>query len=253
MTSPVSGRGHRAAWRRGYLLAAVVAGLALTGCGSEAVTRTDGGAGPSAGVVKGSATGDPAGDEKGPANAGSPVSLPPGDPGLDAPAMADPGTAAPDPHGHGEVRRRVPDAALLASDAVGMALGGSWEAHPASPDECAVADGAVASRTHAYASGDARLLLTVTTHEDVHDADEAVSGLTEQLARCGWTVAPDPRLGSASVSASTADRSLMAVSAEGVGVVLIGSRQVTRPAWRWSSLVDLAVGSSCPAAPDGCH
>ena len=41
-------------------------------------------------------------------------SLPPGDPGLDAPSVPDPGTASAEPHGHeGHARRTVPREAML--------------------------------------------------------------------------------------------------------------------------------------------
>jgi hypothetical protein len=46
---------------------------------------------------------------------------------------------------------------------------------------------------------------------------------------------------------------MLAVSAEGVVVLLVGTGDFTDDAVRWGSLVDLALGTSCPAAPDGCH
>jgi len=81
----------------------------------------------------------------------------------------------------------------------------------------------------------------------------AVAALGRSAQGCGWTSVRDPRLGSASVSATEGPRSMVAVSTEGVLVLLVGTGGFTRDAGRWGSLVDLALGTSCPAAPDGCH
>jgi hypothetical protein len=143
---------------------------------------------------------------------------------------------------------------MLTADTVAAALGGSWSRRPGGGDECVRPEGAVATRSMSYGGSDDGLVVeTVSTHHDAQEADAAVATLGRTAASCGWTLDGDPRLGSASVAASEGERSLVAVSAEGVVVLLVGSGEVTRPDWRWASLVDLALGTSCPAAPDGCH
>ena len=115
--------------RRGRLAAAALAGgLLLGGCGgqdaagraavSDDVVREVLSEGPSAEAV--------AQDRKPAARSEEKPSLPPGDPGLDAPAVPDPGVAPEDHHGHGEARRTVPVSAMLTADTVGMVLGGGW-------------------------------------------------------------------------------------------------------------------------------
>ena len=85
----------------------------------------------------------------------------------------------------------------------------------------------------------------------------AVEAATERLQTCGFTLDRDPRLGAASelltrTAADGTDQVVLVLAAEGVGVVLMASGT---PAERgaWESLADLALGSSCAAAADGCH
>lgn len=242
--------------RPARLAAAVVtAGLLLGGCGSQesgegAVVAADRAAAErdsSTGVVRDVTSAAPA-PSKAP-------SLPPGDPGLDAPAAPDPGTASADPHGHDEAaKRKIPAAAMLTAETVRMAMGGTWSRRTGGADECMRPEGALGARSMSYGGSPGTLVVeTVSTYRGAKAADEAVADLGGAAAECGWTVEGDPRLGSASVAAKDQGRSMVAVSAEGVVVLLVGSGDVTRPAWRWSSLVDLALGTSCPAAPDGCH
>jgi len=181
-------------------------------------------------------------------------SLPPGDPGLDAPAVPDPGTAGPDAHGDEPARRTVPAAAMLTADTVSMMLGGSWAAHAGGGDECVRPEGALGSRTGSYGGTASGVVVeTVATYKDAKAADAAVAALGRSARSCGWGSVRDPRLGSASVSATEGARSMVAVATEGVLVLLVGTGDFTRDAGRWGSLVDLALGTSCPAAPDGCH
>ena len=181
-------------------------------------------------------------------------SLPPGDPGLDAPAVPDPGTASAEPHGHGEARRTVPVSAMLTADTVGMVLGGGWQRRSGGGDECVRPQGGLGVRTMSYGGSVEGLLVeTVATYADAGAADAAVAALGDSAGDCGWSAGPDPRLGSASVAATDGARSMAAVSAEGVLVLLVGTGEFTGNRARWGSLVDLALGTSCPAAPDGCH
>ena len=243
-------------------VAAVAGGLLLGGCGQapapdaagsgDAVTTRD--------VVRieespSSAASPPPASSKTKASRASKAtpSLPPGDPGLDAPSAPDPGKPSADPH-HAGARRAVPVAAMLTPDTVQMALGGSWTRKPGGGDECVRPDGHLAARAMSYGGSSGGLVAeTVATYPDDAAADAAVKSLGRAAADCGWTDVSDPRLGSASVSAKDGGRSMVAVSTEGVVVVLVGSGRSTEQPGGWDSLVDLALGSSCPAAPDGCH
>lgn len=182
-------------------------------------------------------------------------SLPPGDPGLDAPAAPDPGGGAEaSTHDHGEARRTVPVGALLTAGTVRMLLGGSWVRHEADGDECLGAEGAVGARTLAYAGPDGGVVTeTVATYEDAEAADAAIAALGRSAEACGWVNGTDPRLGSASFAAEAGARSMIGVSAEGVMVVLVGEGDFTQDTARWGSVADLALGTSCAAAADGCH
>lgn len=197
-------------------------------------------------------------EEKAPAesSASSSPSLPPGDPGLDAPSVPDPGTAPVKPHGkkgESRVRRTVPAAALLSADDVSMTTGATWEQRDGGGDECVRPDEAVATRSRSFGGAGAGVVVeTVATYRNAKRADAAVDRLAGAARQCGWGSVQDPRLGSASVRATADGRSLTAVAAEGVVVLLVGNGPVTK-GWQWDALVDMALGSSCPAAPDGCH
>jgi hypothetical protein len=247
--------------RRAVVTVAALAGaLTLGGCGgthSDLAATSGDTAVTGAPASQGEPSATPTKKSKPKADRPSP-SLPPGDPGLDAPSVPDPGTVAAEPHGHEKARRRVPVSALLTAGTVRMALGGAWQRRPGGADECVRASGAVAARTMSYGRTDGGSISgliaeTVATYRDAQAADSAVRALGESAASCGWRVGPDPRLGSASISATEGPRSMLAVSTEGVVVLLVGTGDFTDDAVRWGSLVDLALGTSCPAAPDGCH
>jgi len=48
-------------------------------------------------------------------------------------------------------------------------------------------------------------------------------------------------------------QTIVALAAEGVAVTLIAGGLGAADAASWESIVDLALGSSCAAAADGCH
>lgn len=244
--------------RRATLVLATAA-LVLSGCGGTGPaeeTPVTSGHGEPAAATSPSPTPTPS---RKPGRASSPTpsrapSLPPGDPGLDAPAVPDPGVASAPHEGHGEARRTVPLAAMLTARTVRMVAGGGWERRAGEADECVRPEAARGVRSMAYGGTPAGVVVeTVATYRDAAAADSAVTAIGSVAAGCGWEAAPDPRLGSASVAATDGPRSLVAVSAEGVVVVLVGSGDIAHDAMRWGSLVDLALGTSCPAAPDGCH
>lgn len=233
--------------RRAVVAGAVLLATLAGGCGSG----TEPAGGPADGVITAREVAEQ--ERPVPAASTSP-SLPPGDPGLDAPAAPDPGTAGAEPHEGERARRTVPVAAMLTADTVQMVLGGSWDRHAGDADECLAPQEALGVRTMAYdGASEGALVATVATYPDAGAADAAIAALGRAATGCGWTGVGDPRLGSASVSASVGPRSMVGVSAEGVLVLLVGTGRFTGDAARWGSLVDLALGSSCPAAPDGCH
>jgi len=243
--------------RTGLVLVAAVA--LLSGCGGQGPASGPEGSTTGSGRPAAYSSASPATPRseapraKKPRTSGAQPSLPPGDPGLTAPSVPDPGTAAASPQ-HERARRDVPGGALLDAETVSMALGGTWQRHAGGGDECVRPEGALGERTMSYGGTDAGVVAeTVATYRDAAAADEAVKTLGEAAAGCGWKVGPDPRLGSASVAAEDGPRALLGVSAEGVVVLLVGRGDVTKDAARWGSLVDLALGTSCPAAPDGCH
>ena len=256
-------RRHRNTPPLGVVAAVAVLAVVLAGCGRSAEVHTTPGDGaptapssadPDAGVPasgkpgEGSVSG-PAGPEE---EAGEP-SLPPGDPGLDAPAVPDPGTASAGAHAHGQARGSVPVRAMLTAADLRMTLGGRWERHAGGGDECVVPEAAAGTRTMTYGGTSAGTVVeTVATYPDADESDAAVLALRDAVEACGWDNLRDPRLGSAAVAADDGPRAMTAVSVEGVLVVLVGTGKVT-DGWTWDALVDLAAGSACPAAPDGCH
>jgi hypothetical protein len=185
----------------------------------------------------------------------TPSELPPGDPGLDAPAVPDPGRPQGDREHEEPALTEVPTEALLDAATVSGVLGGSWQASPGQQVECASVAEPVAQRTHAFDADGGRLVQTVATHRSPAAADRAVTGLAGQLQQCGWSIERDPRLGAASAAATSADgrQTLGVISAEGVTVTLVASGTAATDRLAWSSLLDLALGNSCAAAPHGCH
>jgi hypothetical protein len=220
-------------------LSVTLAGL-LSGCGGAApATDTS---------VRGAAAPAKSVQDTSPA-----PSLPPGDPGVGAPSVPDPGDAPVEAHGAEEARRTVPATAMLTADTVAQLLGGDWQQRDGGLDECVRPAKALGVRSRSYGGTGAGVVVeTLATYPDVAAAGAAVEELGSAVRGCGWEGVHDPRLGSASVAAEDRGRSMVAVSAEGVVVVLVGTGEVTRGVG-WSSLVDLALGSSCPAAPGGCH
>lgn len=192
--------------------------------------------------------------------------LPPGDPGPDAPGTDDPngdlGNESEHPNDTA-AKTSVPRNALLDAETVAAVAGGSWAAGAATADSCAAPRPAkaVATRSSRLAGSSAaagsQVAETVGTHRGVDAAIAAVQALERRLATCDASSATDPRLGDASVQVTltAADGTVTTVTAaavEGVTFVLSGSGPVTA-ARHWSALTDIALGSTCVAATDGCH
>lgn len=256
----------------------LLAVLVLTGCGSDGTrTSTSGGTGrlteglpvastesASPRLAPPSATEDPFGpdgpgasDSPDPALTGRPVpTLPPGDPGTDGPDAdaPDDGTSARPPV------TEVPVGALLDVETVGAVAGGSWTAATAPAGWCAAprtVGGGSASRGSRLTSDTGRLVESVSAHLSDPAAERAVARTVARLGGCGWRDDRDPRLGEASeqltrTAADGTEQVALVLAADGVGVVLIASGSAAAQGV-WESLTDLALGSSCLAAPEGCH
>jgi hypothetical protein len=255
------------------LTSGLVLGLVLTGCASTGATRTTGTDGLTTGLPAAATgtsaapapsstegpfgpDGPDASDTPDPALSGEPLpTLPPGDPGAGSPG---PGATV-------ETREPgapVPAAAMLDTATVGAVTGGNWTVGAPPHRWCAAprTPGAGTVRVQLLESADGRLVQSVSSYAGTgarRAAVQAVQAATERLQTCGFTLDRDPRLGAASelltgTAADGTDQVVLVLAAEGVGVVLMASGT---PAERgaWESLADLALGSSCAAAADGCH
>ena len=273
-----------AAHRRRTLAAVAIAiaaiAMTLTGCGGAAngdVATTSTGTSVSTGPA--TKTADPAPRMTGempseaPSSAVSPSpTLPPGDPGTDAPGTDDPngdlGNESQTAHPN-DAKTSVPRAAVLDAETVASVAGGTWTVGAAPVDSCSAPRPARAAATRstqlsgtgtgtgADGATGSQVVETVSTHRDVAAAIGAVLALKHRLAACHATSAPDPRIGDASVelSLTNPDGTVTVVTAaavEGVTFVLSGSGPVTGSG-RWSALTDIALGSTCVATADGCH
>jgi hypothetical protein len=183
------------------------------------------------------------------------TTLPPGDPGPGAPSVPNPGRPMRDDEHDERARTVVPVEAMFDRQAVSGVLGGDWAQSASEPLACLADSGWVAQRSVAFDAADGRLLQTVATHRGHEAADRAVQEQLASLRACGWASERAPRMGTASAAASYPDgaESAVIVAAEGVTVTLVGSGRATESHRRWMSLLDLALGSSCAAAPDVCH
>jgi hypothetical protein len=252
---------------------ALVLGLVLTGCASTGTTRTTGADGLTTGlpaaVTSTSAAPAPSGtegpfgpegpdasDTPDPALSGEPLpTLPPGDPGTGAPGPGDPGDTP-------ARSVPVPAAAMLDTATVGAVAGGDWAVGTAPHAWCDAPrpPGAGPARVQVLESADGRLVQSVGSYAGTgarRAAAQAVEVATERLQTCGFTRDRDPRLGAASelltrTAADGTDQVVLVLAAEGVGVVLMASGTAAERG-AWESLADLALGSSCAAAADGCH
>jgi hypothetical protein len=145
------------------------------------------------------------------------------------------------------VGRPVPASAVLAP----TDLGAGWTS--AAPTRVACSSGLPArpSRTAGVGDGRGTLTETVTSGADVA---AAVAQWRSALARCGWSVS-DYALGDAGLDARSTDGAARVVvtGAEGVVVLLHARGGLVRATDELDGWADLALGTSCAAAPDGCH
>lgn len=141
----------------------------------------------------------------------------------------------------------VPSGAFLAP----ADLGPGWASAPAVSPPCPAMFASTASRSTGLAEHRGTLTQTVATGVDV---TAAVASWRAALGRCGFAVRDDS-LGDAAVSAVSSDGAdaVLVTGTEGVLVVLHAHGDLARSTDELESWADLALGTSCVAAPDGCH
>lgn len=184
---------------------------------------------------------------------GSPEpTLPPGDPGTGDVTVEPPVVADPSP------RTRVPSRAMLNVETLDAISGASWSRVRPADDTCRTPapPAALASRSQAWVASGATVTETVATYRTQADADRARGRLATALKRCGWDPERAPRLGESSSQLGqdgpNGRETVTILTAEGVVVALVGTGSATPPD-PWDAFLDVALGGSCAAAPDGCH
>ena len=130
-------------------------------------------------------------------------------------------------------------------------LGPTWKAAPALTTPCAPTYARASSRSIGLADARGTLTETIATGVDV---TVAVSAWRQSLQRCGYDKS-DSALGDASVTGRSKDGSdaVLVTGTEGVLVVLHAHGALARARDDLDSWADLALGTSCVAAADGCH
>jgi hypothetical protein len=145
------------------------------------------------------------------------------------------------------VANPVPPSALLSP----ADLGAGWA--KAAPQSVPCRTGLARTPSRSGGLQDARGTLTETVSTGA-GVVRSVAAWRRALGSCGWSVS-DYRLGDAGLSALSADRSARVVvtGTEGVLVVLHAGGGLAGAADEMDGWADMALGTSCPAAPDGCH
>jgi hypothetical protein len=152
----------------------------------------------------------------------------------------------PPPHGP-TPEGNVPAGAFVAA----ADLGTSWHPAVALATPCAADYARSALRSTGLAEPRGTLTETLATGVDV---PTAVASWKRSLQACGYAVHDDP-LGDAGVTARSTDGAdaVTATGTEGVLVVLHVHGALARATEELDGWADLALGTSCVAAPDGCH
>jgi hypothetical protein len=141
----------------------------------------------------------------------------------------------------------VPTGAFIAP----VDLGPGWTTAPAATTPCAPAFARTAFRRTGFAEERGTLTETLATGVDV---SAAVAAWRQSLEQCGYDVRDDA-LGDASITARTRDGSdaVVVTGTEGVLIVLHAHGPLAQAHDEMDGWADLALGTSCVAAPDGCH
>jgi hypothetical protein len=234
---------------------AVLLAMAMTGCGggdnaAEPTPRKSATTRSAEPVLAGPTLTTPAPETTTPL-----PTLPPGDPG-DGPSVPENTSTVEEPQG--AALRNVPAGALLDATTMGQVLGGSWTASAAPADSCSAPrpGRSVGTRSTWLAGAGGTVIENVATYNGSDDTS-AVSALAKRLRGCGWTQGAEPPLGEHSAelsrNGSNGVERVVVVTAEGVTVTVVGRGALAANGDDWSAIVDIANGTSCLAAPDGCH
>lgn len=145
------------------------------------------------------------------------------------------------------VASSVPSGALLSP----ADLGPGWASSLPAPPPCPSPSVGTASRSAGLTERRGTLTQTVAAGVDV---SAAVASWRAALSRCGYAVRDDA-LGDASVSGSSpaGGDAVTVTGTEGVLVVLHARGALAAADDELQGWADLALGTSCVAAPDGCH
>lgn len=234
---------------------AVLLSLALTGCGggdeaADSTPRKSATTRSAEPVIAGPTLTTPAPETTTPL-----PTLPPGDPG-DGPSVPENTSTVEEPRG--AALRTVPAGALLDATTMGQVLGGAWTAAAAPADSCTAPrpGRAVGTRSTLLAGPNGTVIENVATYNGSDDT-AAVSALAKRLRGCGWTQGAEPPLGEHSAELSRTGSNgverVVVVTAEGVTVTVVGRGALAANTDDWAAIVDIANGTSCLAAADGCH
>ena len=234
---------------------ALLLALGLTGCGggdenTAAIPKASTSPTTRSAVIAGPSMSTPAPETTTPL-----PTLPPGDPG-DLPSVPEDTSDVEEPAG--AALTKVPAGALLDARTVGEVVGGRWTASAAPADSCAAPRPArpVGSRSSSLTGPGGTVIETVSTYNGTAGTT-AISDLAKRLRGCGWTQEAEPPLGEHSAELSRKGGSgverVVVVESEGVTVTVVGRGRVAANSDDWSAIVDVAIGTSCLAAPDGRH
>jgi hypothetical protein len=130
-------------------------------------------------------------------------------------------------------------------------LGPGWSRTGAAPLPCPATFRRTALSSVGLTTGQGTLTETLATGADVA---AAVAAWRTSLSGCGYDVQDDP-LGDAGIRATSKDGqdALVVTGSEGVLVVVHAQGGLAGSPDDLDSWADLAFGTSCVAAPDGCH
>ncbi len=172
--------------------------------------------------------------------------------GGDSPTTTPTGTASSTPTPTVPPSDALPEGAISAGALVTPTdLGPGWTTAPAAAAPCPPAFARSALRSSGLAERRGTLTETIATGVDVA---AVVSAWGRSLRACGFAVRDDG-LGDAAVSAhsSKASEAVMITGTEGVLVVMHATGELAGAQEELEGWADLALGTSCVAAPDGCH
>jgi hypothetical protein len=173
--------------------------------------------------------------------------------GEPAPFVAEPPpTVAPAPAGSSApvaeeplVTKPVAPGALLSP----ADLGEGWTKAAPVPVPCRVVLPVRPTRSAGLKDGRGTLTETVSSGIRV---TSGVAAWRRALTGCGWAVSPYG-LGDAGLSATSGSGRVVVTGTEGVLLVLHASGGLAGASDEMDSWADMALGTSCVAAPDGCH